>query len=104
MKSNQGILDDKKMAARHRFWYKKGFFGEPTKKQIERSSMKMQKLVKALKTFSLDEVKKIRATKSAPRYLAKRITWRFTEDMHTVRNASESDFNHAISTFKIFRS
>ena len=94
MKSNQGILDDKEMAARRRFWNKKGFFGEPTKKQIERSSMKMQKLVKALKTFSLEEVKRIRATKYPGRF--------FTNDMYTVRRASESDFNHAISTFKIF--
>lgn len=93
MKSNQGILDDKEMAARRRFWNKKGFFGEPTKKQIERSSMKMQKLVKALKTFSLEEAKEIRAAICAKG---------FTPDMHTVRSASESDFNHAISTFKIF--
>lgn len=95
MKSNQGIIDDKEMAARRRFWNKKGFFGEPTKKQLERDSMKMQKLVKALKTLSsLEEVKEIRAKR-----------WpsiSFTEDMYTVRNASESDFNHAISTFKIF--
>ena len=94
MKSNQGILDDKEMAARRRFWNKKGFFGEPTKKQIERSSMKMQKLVKALKTFSLEEIKEIRAKR-----------WpgiSFTRDMYLVLNASESDFNHAISTFKIF--
>ena len=94
MKSNQGILDDKEMAARRRFWNKKGFFGEPTKKQLERSSMKMQKLVKALKTFSLEEVKRIRATKYPSRF--------FTNDMYTVWRASESDFNHAISTFKIF--
>lgn len=94
MKSNQGILDDKEMAKRRRFWNKKGFFGEPTKKQIERSSMKMQKLVKALKTFPPEEVKRIRATKGPGTY--------FTDDMYLVRNASESDFNHAISTFKIF--
>lgn len=94
MKSNQGIIDDKEMAARRRFWNKRGFFGEPTKKQLERDSMKMQKLVKALKTFSLEEVKEIRATKYPGRF--------FTNDMHTVRSASESDFNHAISTFKIF--
>ena len=95
MKSNQGIIDDKEMAARCRFWNKKGFFGEPTKKQIERSSMKMQKLVKALKTFSsLGEVMEIRDTKWPGKY--------FTNDMYTVRRASESDFNHAISTFKIF--
>lgn len=94
MKSNQGILDDKEMAARRRFWNKKGFFGEPTKKQIERSSMKMQKLVKALKTFSFEEIKEIRAKR-----------WpgiSFTRDMYLVLNASESDINHAISTFKIF--
>lgn len=102
MKQNIGELSEADLKARRRFWNKKGFFGEPTKKQLERSSMKMQKLVKALKTFSLEEVKKIRATKSAPKYLAERITWRFSKDMHTVRNASKSDFNHAISTFKIF--
>ena len=95
MKSNQGILDDKEMAARRRFWNKKGFFGEPTKKQIERSSMKMQKLVKALKTFSsLGEVMEIRAGRWPGEY--------FTRDMYTVWRADESDFNHAISTFKIF--
>ena len=102
MKSNQGILDNKEMAARRRFWNKKGFFGEPTRKQLERDSMKMQKLVKVLKTFSLEEVKRIRATKSTPYYLVKRVTGGFSKDMHTVRSASESDFNHAISTFKIF--
>ena len=95
MKSNQGILDDKEMAARRRFWDKKGFFGEPMKKQLERSSMKMQKLVKALRTFSsLEEVKEIRAE----RWPGKS----FTAVMYTVWRASDSDFNHAISTFKIF--
>ena len=96
MKQNIGELSEADLKARRRFWNKKGFFGEPTKKQIERSSMKIQKLVKALKTFSLEEVTRICATKYPGRY--------FTEDMYTVRNASESDFNHAISTFKIFRS
>lgn len=95
MKQNIGELSEADLKARRRFWNKKGFFGEPTKKQIERDSMKMQKLVKALKTFSsLEEVKRIRATKYPGEF--------FTNDMHTVRSASESDFNHAISTFKIF--
>ena len=94
MKQNIGELTEADLKARRRFWNKKGFFGEPTKKAIERSSMKMQKLVKALKTFSIEEVKRIRATKYSGRF--------FTNDMHTVRSASESDFNHAISTFKIF--
>ena len=103
MKQNIGELSEADLKARTRFWNKRGFFGEPARKQLERDSMKMQKLVKALKTFSsFEEVKRIRATKSTPYYLVRRITGEFTEDMHTVRNASESDFNHAISTFKIF--
>ena len=97
MKSNQGIIDDKEMAARRRFWNRKGFFGEPDRKAIERDSMKMQKLVKALKTLSsLEEAKEIRAKR--------RPSISFTSDMYLVWIASESDFNHAISTFKIFRS
>ena len=94
MKQNIGELTEAELKARRRFWNKKGFFGEPTKKQLERDSMKMQKLVKALKTFSLEEVKRIRATKYPGKF--------FTEAMYTVWRASESDFNHAISTFKIF--
>lgn len=95
MKQNTGELSEAELKARRRFWNKKGFFGEPTKKQIESWSLKMQKLVIALRTFSLEEVKEIRTTTQ---------TRDFTPDMHTVRNASESDINHAISTFKIFRS
>ena len=94
MKQNIGELSEADLKARRRFWNKKGFFGEPTKKQIESWSMRMQKLVIALRTFSFEEVKKIRATKDPGEF--------FTEDMHIVRDASESDINHAISTFKIF--
>lgn len=96
MKQNTGELSEADLKARTRFWNKKGFFGEPTKKQIERSSSKMQKLVKALRTFSsFGEVMEIRDKRRPDKY--------FTNDMYMVRNASESDFNHAISTFKIFR-
>lgn len=94
MKSNQGILDDKEMVARRRFWNTKGFFGEPTRKQIERDSIKMQKLVKALKTFSLEEVKRIRAMKYQDS--------RLVGATYLVWCAGESDINHAIPTFKIF--
>ena len=93
MIQNKGELSEADLKARRRFWNKKGFFGEPTRKAIERDSMKMQKLVKALRTFSIEKIKEIRATKCPGGY--------FTEDMYTVRNASESDFNHAILTFKI---
>lgn len=94
MKQNIGELSEADLKARRRFWNKKGFFGEPTKKEIERSSSKMQKLVRALKTFSLEEIEKIRAMEFPDERLvgAKYLVWR----------ASESDINHAISTFKIF--
>lgn len=93
MKNNKGILDDKEMAARRRFWNKKGFFGEPTKKQIESRSLKMQKLVKALKTFTPEEIKEIRAMEYQDSRLvgAKYLVW----------SASQSDIDHAVSTFKI---
>lgn len=94
MKQNIGKLTEADLKARRRFWNKRGFFGEPDKKAIERDSMKMQRLVKALRTFSLEEVKRIRATKYPGKF--------FTEAMYTVWRANESDFNHAISTFKIF--
>ena len=94
MKQNIGELTEAELKARRRFWNKKGFFGEPTKKQLERDSMKMQKLVKALKTFSPERVKKIRVAKDPGTH--------FTDDMYAVWRASESDINHAISTFKIF--
>lgn len=94
MKSNQGIIDDKELEKRRLFWNKKGFFGEPTREQIERSSLKMQELVKALKTSSLEEIKKICAMEYQDSRLvgATYLVWR----------AGESDINHAISTFKIF--
>lgn len=95
MKQNIGELSEAELKARRRFWNKRGFFGEPTKKQLERDSMKMQKLVKALRTFSsLEEVEEIRARRWPGKY--------FTAVMYTVWKANESDFNHAIQTFKIF--
>lgn len=94
MKQNVGELSEADLKARQRFWNKKGFFGEPTREQIERSSLKMQELVKALKTFSLEEIKKIRAMEYQDSRLvgATYLVWR----------AGESAINHAISTFKIF--
>lgn len=94
MKQNIGKLSEAELKARRRFWNKKSFFGEPTREQIERNSLKMQELVKALKTFSLEEIKKIRAMEYQDNRLvgATYLVWR----------ASESDINHAISTFKIF--
>lgn len=94
MKQNTGKLSEAELKARRRFWNKRGFFGKPDKKAIERDSMKMQKLVKALKTFTPEEIKEIRAMEYQDSRLvgAKYLVW----------SASESDINHAVSTFKIF--
>lgn len=94
MKQNIGELSEADLKARRRFWNKRGFFGEPDKKAIERDSMKMQKLIKALKTFTPEEIKEIRAMEYQDSRLvgAKYLVW----------SASESDINHAVSTFKIF--
>lgn len=38
MKSDAGTLDERELKARRRFWSKKGFFGEPTKKGLLRGT------------------------------------------------------------------
>lgn len=73
MKQNIGELSEADLKARRRFWNKKGFFGEPMKKQIECSSMKMQKLVKALKIFSIEEINRKFALQNARADTSQRI-------------------------------
>lgn len=62
MKQNIGKLSEADLKARRRFWNKKGFFGEPTKKELERSSMKMQKLVKTMRGRTAEEIRRMNAT------------------------------------------
>lgn len=59
MKSNNGILTEKEIQARTKFWNKKQFrtWG---KKELERTSKDMQNLLVALKEFSMDEIEAIR--------------------------------------------
>ena len=59
MKSNNGILTEKEIQARTKFWNKKQF-RTWSKKELERTSTDMQKLLAALKEFSMDEIKDIR--------------------------------------------
>lgn len=59
MKSNNGILTEKEIQERTKFWNKKQF-RTWTKKELERTSKGMQKLLVALKEFSMDEIKAIR--------------------------------------------
>lgn len=60
MKYEQGILTEADIKARHRFWNKRGFFGEPKKKELERSSLKMQKLLAAMKDCTREEIERIK--------------------------------------------
>lgn len=94
MKQNIGELTEAELKARRRFWNKKGFFGEPTKKAIERSSMKMQKLVKAMQGRTAEEIRRINST---PYYLCRE----FSETDMMIANVSRADIEHVILTFKI---
>ena len=94
MKQNKGELSEADLKARRRFWNKKGFFCEPTKKAIERNSMKMQKLVKAMQGRTAEEIRRMNTT---PYYL--RRNWNYSNTM--IATASRSDIEHAILTFKI---
>ena len=59
MKSNNGILTEKEIQARTKFWSKKQF-RTWSNKELERTSTDMQKLLAAIKEFSMDEIKAIK--------------------------------------------
>lgn len=59
MKSNNGILTEKEIQARTKFWNKRQF-RTWTKKELGRTSAEMQKLLVAIKEFSMDDIKAIR--------------------------------------------
>lgn len=63
MKSNNGILTEKEIQARTRFWNKKQF-RTWTRKELERTSTDMQRLLAALKEFSMSEIETIRMSNS----------------------------------------
>ena len=94
MKQNIGELSEAELKARRRFWNKKGFFGEPTRKAIERDSMKMQKLVKAMEGHTAEEIRQLNAI---PYH---RLGNRNETDT-MIATASRADIEHAILTFKI---
>jgi hypothetical protein len=59
MKSNNGILTEKEIQKRTKFWSKKQF-RTWSKKELERTSTDMQNLLVAIKGLSTDEIKAIR--------------------------------------------
>ena len=59
MKSNNGILTEKEIQLRTKFWDKKQF-RTWSNKELEITSTDMQKLLVAIKEFNMDEIKAIR--------------------------------------------
>ena len=59
MKSNNGILTEKEIQLRTKFWNKKQF-RTWSKKELEITSTDMQKLLVAIKGFSMSEIETIR--------------------------------------------
>lgn len=99
MKSNNGILTEKEIQARAKFWNKKQF-RTWSKKELERTSTDMQKLLAALKEFSMDEIEAIKKLSS--------YTFRTCEKddpKFIVWLANQGDLDYAISiapkTFKV---
>lgn len=99
MKSNNGILTEKEIQARTKFWNKKQF-RTWSKKELERTSTDMQKLLVALKEFSMDEIKAIR---KLDMYSFK--VYGKNDPKCIVRMAFQEDLDYAISiapkTFKV---
>lgn len=60
MKYNKGELTEADVKERQRFWNKKGFFGTPTKKELEKRSKKMQKLLAAMRNLTREEIEQIK--------------------------------------------
>ena len=94
MKQNKGELSEADLKARRRFWNKRGFFGEPTRKAIERNSMKMQKLVKAMEGHTAEEIRQLNA-------IPYDLLGNLSDADTLIATASRADIEHAILTFKI---
>lgn len=100
MKSNNGILTEKEIQKRTKFWNRKQF-RTWSKKELERTSKDMQNLLVALKEFSMDEIKAIR---KLDEYRI-RTYYKNGSRYHIIRWADQKDLDYAISiapkTFKV---
>lgn len=102
MKQNIGELTEADIKKRQRFWNKKEFFGTPTKKELEKRSNKMQKLLAAMKNFTREEIEQIRVSPNTSifGYLGK--------ERNLIWGASQGDIEYALriapKTFKVNQS
>lgn len=91
MKYEQGELTEADIKARRRFWNKRGFFGEPKKKELERSSLKMQKLLAAMKDCTRDEIERIKRVSPYTRRFQ-----HLGKEQEIIWQASEKDLEYAL--------
>ena len=103
MKYKQGGLTEADLKERQRFWNKRGFFGTPTKKELEKRSNKMQKLLAAMRNFTGEEIEQIKRVSPNTRifgYLGK--------ERNLIWEASWEDIEYALriapKTFKVNQS
>lgn len=87
MKSNRGNLTDEDIKVLTRFWNQKSF-RKLSKKELERDSTKMQKLLSALKGRTRSEIDVIRKTNRHTK---------LEEPECCIRYASQEDLEYAIS-------
>lgn len=103
MKYDKGILTEADLKERQRFWNKRGFFGTPTKKELEKRSNKMQKLLAAMRNSTREEIEQIKRVSPNTRilrYLGK--------ERNLIWEASREDIEYALriapKTFKVNQS
>lgn len=99
MKSNNGILTEKEIQERTKFWNKKQF-RTWSKKELERTSTDMQELLVAIKEFSMDEIETI--VESGRLGFGSYCT---EDPKYIIQTAYQKDLDYAISiapkTFKV---
>ena len=96
MKSDNGILDNKELEKRTKFWNKKTF-RTFTKGELNRNSLKIQNVLAAIKDLTLEEIK---AERNKPR--------QYGANYSTLQAISWKNIEYAISiapkSFKVKQS
>ena len=106
MESNNGILTEKEIQERTKFWNKEQF-RTWSKKELERTSKDMQNLLAAIKGFSMDEIKDIRKSEEYgfKAYVYGLRAYGRKSPEYTICMADQRDLDYAISiapkTFKV---
>lgn len=106
MESNNGILTEKEIQARTKFWNKKQF-RTWSKAELERTSKDMQNLLAAIKEFSMSEIETIRNSDvdNFRAYVGGFRAYGKDDPVHIICMADQRDLDYAISiapkTFKV---